>query len=330
MTAWKTAIVGFGQIAAGYSDDPAQRRWYQHPTHADALRANGDFEWCAVVDPSPAARERAQSVWGIGNVAASPAELRGAEQIDVAVIATPPAARGQVIEAFPKLRAVLVEKPLGVDVAAAKAFVDECRRRHILVAVNLPRRYDSDLRRLAAGELVSRVGRAQAAFGTYGNGLRNNGTHLIDLVQMLLGPVVAANLSGGRIFAEGPIDGDLNVPFVLTLESGLSVMAQPLRFSCYREVSLDVWGESGRLQLLHEGLTEIATSAGDNRQLTGAAELQHDRSEVRTTSIGRAFSNLYVNLAATLAGREALVCDGDTALGTMRIVEDLYQQARRA
>ena len=39
-----------------------------------------------------------------------------------------------------------------------------------------------------ARHLTSQIGVPQLAFLTYGNGLKNNGVHMIDLVHMLLGP----------------------------------------------------------------------------------------------------------------------------------------------
>jgi predicted dehydrogenase len=321
---WRTAVVGFGRIAAGYADDPAQSRWYPFASHAQALRAHPAFDWVAVVDPARAALSSATTRWGITEVAASVDDLANAGDIEVLVLATPPDARQGVLDRFPRLRAVITEKPLGSNLREAEEFVAECRRRQVLVAVNLPRRYDADLRGWAAGGMQERVGSPMAVFGTYGNGIRNNGTHLVDLVRMLFGTVASAGVvSGTTPFHEGPIAGDLNFPFSLVMTSGLAVMVQPLRFAHYREVSLDIWAERGRLQLVHEGLTVIQAPVAANRQLSGAQEIAHDQPTVATSSVGRALYGLYENLAEVLDGRAALHCSGDEGLETMRVVEGL-------
>ena len=64
--------------------------------------------------------------------------------------------------------------------------------RNLLVQVNLLRRADECFRELAAGRMVELIGRLQAAQGLYGNGLINNGTHMVDLVRMLFGEVEEA------------------------------------------------------------------------------------------------------------------------------------------
>jgi predicted dehydrogenase len=324
MSGWKTALVGFGRIAAGYAEDPAQARWYPYASHAQVLRDHPAFDWQAVVDPSPAACAAAGARWGISRTAASAAALENAEEIEVAVLATPPDARRGIIECFPNLRAVIVEKPLGTNLENAEAFIAECRRCGILVAVNLPRRYDTDLRALAGGGLENRIGKPMAVFGTYGNGLRNNGTHLVDLIRMLFGSIASVGaVHGCRPFAEGPIEGDINAPFFVVMESGLVTMVQPIRFSSYREVGLDIWAERGRLQLVHESLTAIETPVADNRQLSGAMELSHDNAKAHTTSVGRALYSVYDNLSAALQGHAALLCPGEEGLATMRVVEEL-------
>lgn len=324
MTPFRTAIVGFGRIAAGYAADPRQARWYRYSSHAQALRAHPAFDWQAVVDPDPSAREAAASRWAVQEVADTAAALPRAGEIEVAVLAGPPASRASAIDGFPRLRAVVIEKPIAATLDAAQALLETCSKRGILVAVNLPRRYDSDLRTLAAGGLTAKIGAVQAVFGTYGNGLRNNGTHWIDLVRMLIGEVTSARaIEGGAAFVEGPLPGDVNVGFHLVTGRGLTCTAQPLRFSCYREVSMDMWGERGRLQLVHEGLTTVLTMSGENRQLSDEREIRHDAPEYHASSMGDALYRLYENVAGALAAGERLIYSGEDGLATMRIVEGL-------
>lgn len=327
MTPFRTVLIGFGKMAAGYSLDPRQTAWYNYCTHAQALRDHPLFDWQAVIDCSDEALAGAKQQWGVAQAVRHADELISPEDIEVAVIATPPDARRGLIRNLPGLRAVVIEKPLGNNLEEAESLLRECRERNVLVGVNLPRRYDLDMRDLAAGRRCP-AGNPMAVFGTYGNGLRNNGTHLVDTVRMLFGEVARTGIPpGAKTFVEGSILGDINVPFTLTMASGLAVMVQPLCFRNYREVSLDIWGEVGRLQLVHESLTELVSLCEDNRQLSCTYEIAHDRQAIRTTSIGDALYRVYDNVAAAIKGREALLCPGDEALKTMRVIETVYRQA---
>ena len=90
---YRTALIGFGRIAAGYADDRAMARHFSHATHAQVLTDHGAFEWCAVVDPSEDAQTAARQRWSVAEVAADAAALACRDDIAVAVLASPPEAR---------------------------------------------------------------------------------------------------------------------------------------------------------------------------------------------------------------------------------------------
>jgi predicted dehydrogenase len=325
---WRTALIGFGKMAAGYASDPRQNRWFRYSTHAQVLAEHPRFDWQVAIDPAESARSQAVANWPVPHAAERIQDHPGADEIEVAVIATPPDARMDLIEAMPALRAMLVEKPLGVNLEQARRFLDACEQRNIQVAVNLPRRYDPQLQALANGGLVATWGAAQAVFGVYGNGLRNNGTHLIDLVRMLFGEVQSLSVpAGAQRFTEGPINGDCNAPFTLNMANGLTVMVQPLVFQHYREVGLDIWAEQGRLQLLNETLLEHASPRAENRQLSAAHEIAHDHQSAHTLGLSSALYAAYDNLAGALAGEVALACSGEQAFKTMQITEAVLELA---
>ena len=323
-----TALFGCGQIGTGYAADPKMARHYRYASHAQVLSAHAAFDWRVAVDPRVENAQACAREHGVA-AAADIGDIAAPESIEVAVLATPPGTRLALLEALPGLKAVIVEKPLGADVAEARAFAQACAARSLICQVNLPRRADASHRALAAGGLAERIGRVQGAFLVYGNGLINNGTHMIDLVRMLLGEVEHATIpAGAGTFAEGPIPGDRNLPFVLTMQGGLVVMAQPLSFAAYRENGLDLWGEKGRLAIVQEGLRFCFFARRDNRSTTGARELANDTPETETTTMGEALHAIYDDLAGALEQGRPPASPLDSALETARIVETLMTTSR--
>ena len=317
--ALRTVIIGFGQIAAGLASDPAMAATFRYATHAQAVRDHAAFDWDAVVDPSEAARQSARESWNIRHAVATVADLRGFDA-EVAVITAPPTVRVAAIEQLPSLRAVLIEKPLGPQ---GEEFLAACKRRNILVQVNFWRRADENMRQLVDGGLQQRIGQPQAVFGVYGNGLRNNGSHLVDLIRMLLGESGFAVATGpASIPHNAPIAGDLNVPFALHLANGAHAAATPLDFRHYREVGLDIWGTAGRLEILQEGFAVHAYPVRPNRGLSNAAEVTSEERKSIAPTGGMALYRMYDNLAAALADRsKRLWSDGESALQTERTLE---------
>lgn len=327
---YRTAIIGFGKIGAEYADDPVMARHYPVATHGQALVAHPAFDWWAVVDPRPESRRLAQERWGMTSAFATMSELAQAGTTEVAVLATPPEARVEAIELLPGLRAVIVEKPLGRTLDEAQAFVRACKVRGIRIQVNYWRRADDDFRRLASGGLQEMVGVPQAVFGVYGNGLRNNGSHMIDFCRMLFGEIAVAEAIGGIVRRRAaPLAGDIDVPFCLTFQSGLCAMFQPVNFVDYRENALDIWGSSGRLQIVQEGLRILHASLRENRAMRGEREVASDAAEIRTTSVGQAFRRLYDHTAQMLDRGAAAVSAADSALRTESAVEAVFASALR-
>jgi predicted dehydrogenase len=325
---WRTALVGAGKIGTGYAADPVMSRHFKYATHAQVLREHPAFEWIAVVDPSEEALAAAQSLWRVPIVARSVEELPARCEPDVLVLATPPHVRRAAIEAAPSVRAVLVEKPLGSTIDDARSFLAFCEQRHILVQVNLWRRADEVLERLRDGELARRIGAVQGGFCVYGNGLRNNGTHMIDLVRMLVGEVRGVQaLSSVPPWRAGPLDGDVHVPFTLSIDHRVAVACLPLDFACYRENGLDLWGTNGRLVIDQEGLGVKLFSRTHNRAMSGEFEIASDQPELLEPTAGVAFYRMYSNLAAALEEHAALCSDGASALVTTRIVAAVERSA---
>lgn len=326
--ALETVVIGFGKIGAAYAEDVVMAQHYRYATHAQALRDHPAFLWRAVVDPDPEARRAAREKWKIQICVPEIKDLPRDFRPGLAVLASPPGERIQCIRDMPWLQAVLVEKPLGNAGGEAQAFVAACERRNILVQVNLWRRSDRVYTKLAQGELAEFIGRPQAAFCIYGNGLRNNGTHMVDFCRMLFGEVKEIYGVGRPVRPEGlPLKGDLNVGFCLCMADGARVAALPVDFACFRENSLDIWGEKGRLSIYQEGLFCARYPLAANRAMQRELEIESDRPTVIPASVGDALYRMYDNLAGAVAGREKLVSPGDSALATESVVERIFAAA---
>jgi len=329
MQAFRTALVGVGRVGATYAEDPKTRQHYCYASHAEVLVQHPAFVWEAAVDSDASALRKAQTRWGFAHGATSITDLLLRYQPDVLVLATPPAAYASTVAACPNLKAVLCEKPLGATLAEAQAFLDLCDQRRILVQVNFWRRCDRLYRRLAAGELEALIGTPRVISGIYGNGLNNNGSHLVDLCRMLIGEIVSVHAFGPALRADKlSLAGDFDVACALHFASGAAAALQPIDFRHYREVGLDIWGESGRLELLNEGLTAGLSRRLPHRALTGAAEIAVDAPQSLTPTVGEALFQVYENLAAALQGQDELWSPGISAWRTALVVDAIERAVK--
>jgi predicted dehydrogenase len=326
--ALNTVLIGFGEIASGYAFDPKMAKVFNDATHIQAILRHPAYDIVAVVDPSEQARQSALTDWHIEHCVSDISQLPKKQRIDVAVLTSPTATRQDTLARLVGLKAVLAEKPLGQKPGEAEKFVRECDRRKISLQVNYWRRGAAGFHTLASGQLTDLIGKPQAAFGLYGNGLYNNGSHLVDFIRYLLGEVKAVQATShvsDIVLPRGTVDKSL--AFALTLDNDLVVMISPVDFSDYREVGLDIWGRQGRVGIWQEGLSVQHFARVENRGVSDAYEIASDRPQTISCSIEDAFYNVYDNIWRHLDKGEDLLSSGEGALATERVLLALESSA---
>lgn len=302
-------------------------RYFPESSHAQVLSQHPAFDWQSVVDPDPAALTRARQDWNIDICAADVSELPDAEQITAAVIASPPAGRLAVLEALPSLRVLMVEKPLGGTAEQRDAFMEACKARGITVQVNFWRRAVPSFQKLAEVGLARAVGKVQSVFGLYGNGVLNNGSHLVDFLRMLCGEVESVEGCGQAISALSPVADDCNISCLLRLSSGASAALTPVDFTNWREVGLDIWGTEGRLSILQESLAIYHYPRAKNRGLEDEMEIDSSLGEAVAVDVSSSLSSMYDNLVDAVENGTALLSPATEALQTEAIVQKILATA---
>jgi len=322
----KTLLIGFGGIAHGLAADDRMAKWFPVATHIQALEQNPNFQLIGIVDPDPHARAIAVSDWE--TEAFETVQAAAALDPDVIVFATPPGKRTDALATFPSIKGVVVEKPLGGD--DGRHLIKTCDARDFPVQVNYWRRGDATLQALATGDLKNRIGAFQAGHALYGNGLANNGSHLVDMIRMLLGePIWVQALGDAKSVHQSPITDDVHVSFALRFDDGTCVSAHPVDFTKYREVSLDLWGTQGRLSFMQETLDIRHFDTAPNRGLNDAFEIASDAGTLLSSTVTSALPNLYENLSAAINGKAALLSTGQSALRTETIIVHIKLSANQ-
>ncbi len=117
--------------------------------HLPAYRKAG-FTVAGVYDLDAARAKALADAWEIPTVFAS---LEDAAKADAVFdIAAPPVAHTALLEALPEGSAVLLQKPMGLDLTQATQIRDVCRRRKLTASVNFQLRYSAMM--LAVRDLI--------------------------------------------------------------------------------------------------------------------------------------------------------------------------------
>jgi len=247
----RAAVIGCGKIGASWDET---HRTDAVLTHAGAWGRLGIL--CGCADPIAQRRDAIARRWpGVVNYADYHDLL--ATHPDIISIATPTVLRLPVIEAAlaAGIRALLIEKPLAVNLKEARAIVDAVHAAGAIVAVNYLRRYEPQLIQVAEEIKNGRLGKIQHAIGRYGKGINENGSHLLDLIHWWLGPVKRAQVL--RRVADDRPAADPTIDVFFEVEHHTDIVPVYLVAVDHRNYALfelDIVGSAGRLLMSERGM----------------------------------------------------------------------------
>jgi len=186
----RVLIVGCGNIAGVFdqcrvpSDLPL--------THAGAFSRDTRFSITACVEPDENRRNEFMKAWNVSKGFSSIEEiLKSDEQFDVISICSPTINHIHDLEISLRLKPKLIfcEKPITNSLGETGRLVNECITKNIPLAVNYTRRWDPDITKLQADIQSRQWGQLRSVIGTYNKGILNNGSHMLDLLHLLVSPL---------------------------------------------------------------------------------------------------------------------------------------------
>lgn len=191
-------IIGCGAIAGGYDqksvETPEVETRQYALTHVGAYRKLG-LTPAACVDPIETVRRDFMAFWGIKSGFSTCTDIPSDTCYDIVSICTPASLHlTSVKEALlfsPSI--IFMEKPLASDLDEAEEIIGLCKAADVRLVVNISRRWDEVLKQFIDDIHGGRWGELRRVVGIYGKGLKNNGSHMLEIISRLVGNVVVEN-----------------------------------------------------------------------------------------------------------------------------------------
>lgn len=327
MSVKKIGVVGVGAIAQTWIEAVRQSKTARLAAVCD-VRA----DWVAEL----AAKTESKAY-------TSAEEMARTGDLDAVIVCTPPATHPQVAETFLKLGVpVLCEKPLAVDVESARSILAASEASGTFVTMASKFRFVDDVKRakkmIDGGELgqiilvenafnspVNMAGRWNSRREISGGGvLIDNGTHSVDIVRYLIGPVAAVRAVQNTFTPGLPVED--NVDLFLNTDAGAKARVDlswtfdkqlTNYISVYgTEATLHVgWKEtrisrkgSGKWEKVGDGYNKVTAFAGNLANFLAAAE----GAEPPLVTVADAMASVKVIAAAYASNEQAqwVVVDG--------------------
>lgn len=295
---FRCLIVGAGQIASGF-DHPEDVHVL---THAHAIQQHPSFLIHGFFDVDVEQARGAAIKWGTRAFQS----VRDAGSIDVAVICSPDRFHLEsvlnVLPLHPRL--IVLEKPLAGTLSDAKKLVDI--GEDIPILVNFSRRFVPQFQRLALRIKEGEFGRFLTGTGYYGKGFVHNGSHMIDLMRLLIGDL--QGLTKFHCIEDYyPEDPTQTVKLDFLADADFFMLGVPC--TAFTIFELDLIFEKGRVRILDSGHVIEIHDVDDSPYYSGYREAA--LKEKMETEIDFSMKYVYENI-------DRFLCTGEPLLSTTR------------
>lgn len=313
---YTAAIIGLGQIATRYAEDPRRPGIV---THVQAYLAHPAVKTVVGMDVNAEQRQLFSRKWSLPVVGSLKDLL--SYRPDIISICTPHAHRIEIIKECLKVRpkAFLCEKPLAYTVKEAQQIQKIVGKIPFLV--NFSRRFDPMHQEIAYDVQGGRWGKIDFINAYYSGTFRSNGSHLIDLIELVSGHSirkVKASMTCPRLADQG-IRGEM------LLEQNQLVTLH--HCPSYLAFELDIYLQKGRIKITEHGFETNFWKIAPSSHFSGFKSLKETPSPY-----GPGYQNVLVNalrnLINTIENKEKLLSGISQGMKALRVQEAFLKSAR--
>lgn len=316
-------IIGCGNIAGGFDATGGDLIL----THAGAYRRHGRFHLAACVEPDAAKREAFRMRWGVQDAFAELSQALGSgSRYDVVSICSPTTQHGDhlrmVLEARPRL--VFCEKPITTDLDMASDLVAAYHAVGVPLAINHTRRWDPQVVQFKSALQSGDWGAVRSVVGHYNKGILNNGSHMVDLLRYLLGPLRLLAAGDARIdySAEDP-----TVPALLSSSQDVPIHLVGGAASDYAFFEAQFVTEKGVVAIEQGGFSWRQRIVKPSPHFPGYRVVGDDA--MLRGRYGEAMLCAAANLYDAVTTGTVLASTGESALAAQSLCNEIRLRARR-
>jgi predicted dehydrogenase len=245
------------------------------------------------------------------------------ERFDVISICSPTRNHAYDLKVALGLQPTLIfcEKPIADVLSETETLVGECAEAGVLLAVNYTRRWDPAVADVKKGIEEGRWGALRSVVGYYNKGLLNNGSHMLDLLHLLLGPLGVVHV--GRAVDDFYAD-DPTVPVWLEAAGGLPVQIAGAHASDFAFFELQIVFARAVITMEEGGLFWRERGAADSAHFAGYRV--PGQGVRRPGGYAQAMQRSIDNIFDAIRRCDALASTGESALAAQRLCEEIRQQ----
>ncbi len=264
----KAAVIGLGNIGFQFNLDPKRKDTWSHVSayeKADKTQLAGVVE--IDEDKIDIFRQRYEDIPVFKTIH----DLMEAIDIDMVSVCTPQDTHYSILMELLEypLKAVFCEKPLASNIREAEELVVSYKEKKIVLAVNQIRRWEDSYLYVQKIIKDGKIGKVKAVNTIYPAQIFNIGTHLLDVIRMLIGK--EPELASGISFNLNNPDPDISGWIMFSGQVPCTVITTGKREDLIFEI--DILGDEGRIRVTENGDNIELYSFTESTRYSGYREL---------------------------------------------------------
>ena len=315
---FSTILIGLGDI--GFKYDLHLNESREVLTHAKALTIHKNFNLLAAVDINSQQKDIFEKKYKVPFFN-SIEEAFARFSPDLVIISTPTKTHKSILSkvlSISQPKVILCEKPLAQNVKDAEEMKLLCISKGVKLYVNYIRRCD-----FASIEVNSRIKKGEIKLpivgsSFYSNGLLNNASHLVNLLEYWFGKPEEIKLISNKKSSNGD---DTNPDFLIEFNK-VKINFQSICTNKYSHNHLILLAENGKLEYKDEWKNYYWYKIKSSKEFLGHRFISNSYEHINSTMYQYQL-NVYNMVYKAFKNKKNTLCTGEQALSTLKYLEML-------
>lgn len=290
---YNALIIGAGQIAGGF--DTLTDNYIL--THAHAYMKNENINLLGFYDVNFEKSKQMAKKWNTNAFET----LDNIKNVDIVSVCVPDEYHVKTTLEISKLnpKIIFLEKPICRDIQD----INVLKHIDIPILVNYSRRFSNDFQKLSKRIKKNEFGEYQSGNAFYGKGFIHNGSHMIDLLNLLIGKIDEVQFFD---FVEDFYKDDVTKSAIIKFAKGKTLTLNGCNCQNYTIFEFDLIFEKARIKMLNSGFDIEIYEIVENSKFNGYKTL--NLKEQIKTDLNFAMKNAIDNIINYLEHKQKLNC----------------------
>ena len=271
MKTFKAIIVGFGNIGYYYSLDKKRKKTW---SHFEAFQKIKRIELVGIVETSAKKRLFIKNNFPkLKTYKSIDVVLNDKINIDIYSICTPTETHYEILKKLinNNIKLIICEKPLCSNIKDAKKLYSLSKKKKSIIVINHQRRFEKNY--LIARNIIKKkiIGNIKFINACYTRKIFNIGTHLIDIIRMLVSSELSFTSS---FYVEKTLKKDPSLSGLIFFKNKIICAVQAIGYKFKYIFDIEIFGDKGKIRITNNGNKLDVFKFKKSKNFTNYSELE--------------------------------------------------------